>query len=213
MHIFIIKGTTTSSDNGTHSSRHNCPDRSQSSSDGSRSASYIGESGNSGRSEESQNCGSSRGRGSSRERSGSQESDGSGGCSGSRGHGGSCGRGGSRGHGGSRGRGGSRECGGSGGHSGSRGRGSSRGCRSGQVGTTDEVEWQEIPDRSTYTPSTLPPFQEAASPTVSTAPDADPIDYFRLFISDDILGLIVKGTNAAKIEKLRAEGKLTDGSR
>ena len=120
--------------------------------------------------EESQNCGSSRGCGSSRERSGSHES------------GGSCGRGGSRGHGGSRGRGGSRGCGCSGGHSGSRGRGSSRGCRSGQVGTTDEVEWQEIPDRSTYTPSTLPPFQEAAGPAVSMAPDAASIDYFQLFI-------------------------------
>ena len=62
----------------------------------------------------------------------------------------------------------------------------------------------------------MPRFQEAAGPTITMSPDAAPIDYFRHIITDDILDLIVQGTNehaAARIEKLRAEGKLTDGSR
>ena len=72
---------------------------------------------------------------------------------------------------------------------------------------TDEVEWQEIPDRSTYTPSTLPPFQEAAGPTVSMAPDEASIDYFQLFISDDILGLIMKARMNLLLQRSRSYGQ------
>lgn len=65
-------------------------------------------------------------------------------------------------------------------------------------------------------PSTLPPFQETAGPTFTMPSDAAPIDFFQLFITDDILDRIVRGSNEyadAKIERLRAEGKLKDESR
>ena len=120
-----------------------------------------------------------------------------------RGHDGNCGRGGTRGrgsshgHGGSQGRGGTRGRGSSRERGGTRGRGSRRGrggtCgRGGSQGRgrrvdNDEIEWHEIKDRSTYSPSTLPPFQETAGPTFTMPSDAAPIDFFQLFITDDIL--------------------------
>ena len=82
-------------------------------------------------------------------------------------------------------------------------------------GTAGEIDW-DLVDSTHDQPSNPLNFSASSGPSHSLPQDATPYDYYKLFLGDDFLEMMVTGTNAyaeEKIQKLRQTGRLSRGSR
>ena len=109
------------------------------------------------------------------------------------------------------------EGGGKGGERG-RGMGKGRGRGRGRVGyardtaSSDTVVWQEIPDSGLDEPPSTLSFSEQVGATTTMPDDAQPTDFFSLFFPDQVIHMLIEGTNdhaQSRIEDLDRKGQLT----